>query len=112
MVIGISSVQTKKSLKQEKIWTRSSTTPLQIRRSPDTNTTKRKREKKKNKCTGSQGSLHEIKNNEETKTKRQISNDKRKKKCLSFCILPYNGRFDEVPVSKKKQQEQPQFPQR
>jgi hypothetical protein len=55
------------SFKQEKIWTRSSTTPLQIRRSPDTNTTKRKREKKKKKCAGDQGSLHEIKNKKEDK---------------------------------------------
>jgi hypothetical protein len=50
-----------------KIWTRSSTTPLQIRRSPDTNTTKRKREKKKKKCEGPQESLHEIKNKKENK---------------------------------------------
>ena len=40
----ISLVLTKYPGKQEKIWTRSSTTPLQIRRRPDTNTTKRKRE--------------------------------------------------------------------
>jgi ribosome assembly protein YihI (activator of Der GTPase) len=55
------------SYKQEKIWTRSSTTPLQIRRCPDTNTTKRKREKQKKKCAVAQGSLHEIKNKKENK---------------------------------------------
>ena len=42
---GLVLCKLKYSLKQEKIWTRSSTNPLQIRRCPDTNTTKRKREK-------------------------------------------------------------------
>jgi hypothetical protein len=65
--IGLVQYQLKGLLNQEKIWTRSSTTPLQICRRPDTNTTKRKREKKNKKCAGVQGFLHEIKNKKENK---------------------------------------------
>jgi hypothetical protein len=49
--IGLVQYQLKGLLKQEKIWTRSCTTPLQIRRRPDTNTTKKQeREKEKEMC--------------------------------------------------------------